>query len=186
MSTENLSTLHDIAMDLADEAKKLANTGNQLLAQRIYNKAFFLEKTFALAFPLDDDEFQLSRSVFLNSAANLALAAGKNEEAKALAERALQNKPHPAFEEELHSIINKSTEKSTSSTTVHITGTIVSADLLSNQIKVQDQQDQQVYIFDIKEIDLVELVKSYWATQVQIEAKFNNGFVLLNSIKKAA
>ena len=71
----NLEALHDIAMEFAEEANFAHKRGEAQTAKLFYQKAFNLEKTYALSFPTKP-AYLLSRAVFLRSAAYLAFNTG--------------------------------------------------------------------------------------------------------------
>lgn len=107
MSNQNqLSTLHDIAMEFVDEALFAQKRGDETTAQLFYQKAYNLERTYALSIPKKAD-YQLSRSIFLRSAATLALDCQKPSEANELAQLALEENPHPAIVAELEEVLAK-------------------------------------------------------------------------------
>jgi len=81
MNQPNLEALHDIAMEFAEEANFANKRGEKQVAKLFYQKAFNLEKTYALSFPATP-AYLLSRAVFLRSAAYLALNSGHAKEAK--------------------------------------------------------------------------------------------------------
>ena len=96
----NLEALHDIAMEFAEEANFAHKRGEAQTAKLFYQKAFNLEKTYALSFPIKP-AYLLSRAVFLRSAAYLALNSGYLKEATNLAKLGLDKTPHPDFIDEL-------------------------------------------------------------------------------------
>ncbi|MEZ4883708.1 MAG: hypothetical protein R3E32_03135 [Chitinophagales bacterium] len=65
-----LPTLHDIAMEFVDEAFFAPKRGDETTAQLFYQKAYNLERMYAFSI-LREESYQLSRSVFLRSAATL-------------------------------------------------------------------------------------------------------------------
>ena len=101
-----LAALHDIAMEFVDEAFFAQKRGDETTAQLFYQKAYNLERTYALSIPKEESH-QLSRSVFLRSAATLALDCQKPSEANELAQLALQDNPHPAIVPELQEVLAK-------------------------------------------------------------------------------
>lgn len=184
---ENLSYLHDLAMDYADEAQFALKKGNIKIADLLFEIAYDLEKQFALAFPLDDDDFQLSRSVFLRSAATLALDCKKPKEALELVQRAMNSKPHPAIVEELEDVKNKALEmQQKSPQLLNFTAKVVAFDTIMNEIKVQDVQNNNFYIVKFNKEGLSEVIQSYWTDPVNIKGNLNNGVIALEEIKKAA
>lgn len=102
----NLEALHDIAMEFAEEANFAHKREEIQTAKLFYQKAFNLEKTYALSFPTKP-AYQLSRAVFLRSAAYLALNSGYLKEAVNLAKLGLEKTPHPDFIEEFEAILKQ-------------------------------------------------------------------------------
>ncbi|MFK7905009.1 MAG: hypothetical protein AB8B69_07790 [Chitinophagales bacterium] len=104
--SNQLAALHDIAMEFVDEALFAQKRGDGTTAQLFYQKAYNLERTYALSIP-KEESYQLSRSVFLRSAATLALDCHKPSEANELATLALEDNPHPAIVPELEEVVAK-------------------------------------------------------------------------------
>ncbi|MGB0932032.1 MAG: hypothetical protein ACPGVB_14705 [Chitinophagales bacterium] len=112
MSNQNqLAALHDIAMEFVDEALFAQKRGDETTAQLFYQKAYNLERRYALSIP-KEESYQLSRSVFLRSAATLALDCDKLSEANELANLALEDNPHPAIVPELEEVVAKAQKAS--------------------------------------------------------------------------
>lgn len=105
MSSE-MSTMHQIAMEFVDEARIAYQRGEERTAKLFFEKAFYLEKVVALGVPIKE-EYQLTRSVFLRSAASLALDCSFQKEAIQLLQLALSTQPHPAIEPELEELLKK-------------------------------------------------------------------------------
>ena len=102
----SLEALHDMAMEFAEEANFAHQRGDAQIAKLFYQKAFNLEKTYALSFTIKP-AYLLSRAVFLRSAAYLALNSGYLKEAANLAKLGLEKTPHPDFIAEFEEIIKK-------------------------------------------------------------------------------
>lgn len=189
MTTKNqLSTLHDIAMEFADEARFAQKRGDYKTAKLFYTKAFMLEKQFALAIP-QTPPYALSRSVFLRSAANLALASGELSDAISIAETALHNNPNPAILPELNEVIEKAKQlqNNHSTNTIYITGKLVSADIPNREIKVEGTDHQQYYIISVPEGSITEVVKQFWEGMVNLKGVANEqGSIVLETIQEAA
>jgi len=187
MSQPNLEALHDIAMEFAEEANFAHKRGEKQIAKLFYQKAFNLEKTYALSFPAKP-VYLLSRAVFLRSAAYLAFNSGYLKEAANLAQLGLEKTPHPDFIEEFQNIIKQSkTPKKETQTEVSIQGILTFADLSKKQIKIKDSFSEQVYTIHVPHISLEELVLSYWAKSVFIKGIADNkGSIQLAEIKKVA
>ncbi len=187
MNRTDLSSLHDIAMEFAEEARFAINRGDKQTAKLFYQKAFNLEKRYALSFPAQP-QYALSSAVFLRSAAYLALNSGHIKEAKELANLGLIKIPHSDFIEEFRDILNEATFiNNKKRKELHIQGIFVSANLSNNQICIQDTTNHQIYIISVPNNKLEELVKSFWAKTVSIKGKANEkGQIQLKEIKKAA
>lgn len=186
MNQENLSTLHDIAMEFAEEAHFAKNRGEEKTAKLFYQKAFSLEKRYALSFPTESP-YQLSRAVFLRSAAHLALNSGYFQEAVKLAQLGLSN-THPDFIKEFQMILQKGkTNNNPQPSEIFIKGILILADLSTNQIKVKDQDSQRLYTIFVPNEHFEQLVLTFWAKPVSIKGKTNEqGEIQLEEIKKAA
>ena len=104
--TSELNTMHQMAMEFVDEARLAHQRGEERTARLLFEKAFYLEKVVALATPLQET-YRLTRSVFLRSAASLALDCGYDNEALQLIQLALSSQPHPAIEPELEGLLAK-------------------------------------------------------------------------------
>jgi len=124
-------------MEFVDEAQMAHRRGEARTARLFFEKAFHLEKVVALAVPTNEN-YQLTRSVFLRSAATLALDCGFRQEAIQLIQLALSSEPHPAIEPELQELlIRANQQESLAQTDTTITGRLVAADLPNHQIKLQ-------------------------------------------------
>jgi len=187
MNQPNLEALHDIAMEFAEEANFANKRGEKQVAKLFYQKAFNLEKTYALSFPATP-AYLLSRAVFLRSAAYLALNSGHAKEAVTLARLGLEKTPHPDFIEEFEKIIQQSqSKKKETKKEITIQGLLTSADLSNKQIKVKDKVSEQVYIIHVSNISLEELVHSFWAKSVFIKGITDKeGAIQLAEIKRVA
>jgi len=187
MNQPNLEALHDIAMEFAEEANFAHKRGEEQIAKLFYQKAFNLEKTYALTFPANP-VYLLSRAVFLRSAAYLALNSGYLKEAGNLAQLGLEKTPHPDFIEEFQKIIKQSKKlKKGNKEEITIQGILTFADLSTKQIKVKDSVSEQVYTIHVPNVSLEELVLSFWAKAVFIKGIADKkGAIQLAEIKKAA
>ncbi len=168
-----LSTLHDIAMEFVDEALFAQKRGDETTAQLFYQKAYSLERTYALSIP-KEATYQLSRSVFLRSAATLALDCQKPAEASELAQLALEDNPHTAIVTELEEVVAKA-EKAT---IVHTDSPLSSnnaentlaeeLEVTNSTISPQKTQQIQLTIQDEKEADLLmQLLEKFDSVSIQ-------------------
>lgn len=185
MKSSNLSALHDIAMEFAEEARFASKRGEEQTAKLFYQKAFSLEKTYALAFP-SAPQYLFSKAVLLRSAAHLAINSGYIQEAMEFAKLGLET--HPDFTQEFQAIIQEGkTSKKEVTEKVNIQGILIFADLSKQQIKIQTKEDNRLYTIFVPNSDLENLVLLYWAQPVMIKASANkNGQIQLDEIKKAA
>jgi len=183
----NLEALHDIAMEFAEEANFAHKRGEAQTAKLFYQKAFNLEKTYALSFPMKP-AYLLSRAVFLRSAAYLALNSGYLQEASNLAKLGLDKTPHPDFIDEFEEIIKqtKSPKKQTKKE-ITIQGILTFADLANKQIKIKDLDSEELYTIYVTNTSLEELVMSFWAKAVYIKGIADKkGVIQLAEIRRAA
>ena len=183
----NLEALHDIAMEFAEEANFAHKRGEAQTAKLFYQKAFNLEKTYALSIPTKP-AYLLSRAVFLRSAAYLALNSGYLKEAANLAKLGLDKTPHPDFIAEFEAIIKKAKSPRTEATKeITIRGILTFADLTNKQIKIKDLASEELYTIHVSNISLEELVMSFWAKAVYIKGVTDKkGVIQLAEIKRAA
>ena len=183
----NLEALHDIAMEFAEEASFAHKRGEVQTAKLFYQKAFNLEKTYALSFPTKPT-YLLSRAVFLRSAAYLALNSGYLKEAANLAKLGLGKTPHPDFIEEFQSLIKQAkSSKKEATKEINIQGILTFADLANKQIKIKDLATEQLYTIHVSNASLEELVLSFWAQAVYIKGIADKkGVIQLAEIRRAA
>jgi len=187
MNTTDFSALHDIAMEFAEEAHFAHKRGEEQTAKLFYQKAFNLEKNYALSFP-EKPAYLLSRAVFLRSAAYLALNSGNVKEAINLAKFGLENSPHPDFIKDFEAIIKKEKESSSNTTKeITISGMLTFADLSNNQIKIRETNSERVYTFLVTNSSLEELVLAFWAKTVAVKGIADkSGAIELAEIRRAA
>ena len=183
----NLEALHDIAMEFAEEANFAHKRGEVQTAKLFYQKAFNLEKTYALSFPTKP-AYLLSRAVFLRSAAYLALNSGYLKEAANLAKLGLEKTPHPDFIAEFEAILKQAKlPKKEAQKEINIRGTLIFADLANKQIKIKDLASEELYTIHVANISLEQLVMSFWAKAVSIKGIADKkGMIQLAEIKRAA
>lgn len=187
MNQTNLSAIHDIAMEFAEEAHFAHQRGEEQTAKLFYQKAFNLEKTYAMSFPAKP-AYLLSRAVFIRSAANLALNSGYLEEAINLAKLGLEKIPHPDFVKEFEDIIQKAkSHNKIIQKEIKIQGILTFADLSSKYIKVRDSNSERLYTIHVTNVPFEELVMSYWAKVVFVKGIADKkGIIQLKEIQQAA
>ena len=185
--TSELNTMHQMAMEFVDEARLAHQRGEERTARLFFEKAFHLEKVVALATPLQET-YRLTRSVFLRSAASLALDCGFNDEAIQLIQLALSSQPHPAIEPELEELLVKANAQEThqeAATTV--TGRLVAADLPNNQIKLQISDTMHLIAVFVPEDTFTKIIKEYWDNTVIVHGVTRpDGSIYLRDIHQAA
>ncbi|MCX7044439.1 MAG: hypothetical protein NTX50_02995 [Candidatus Sumerlaeota bacterium] len=105
-----LHTQHTKAMDLADEADLLRKSGLRDRAKAIYKNAFELERQVAEAL-IEDVAREPARSVFLRSAASLAIDCGLNRDAERMIAHALAGNPPDDIADELRNLFEQANFK---------------------------------------------------------------------------
>ena len=185
--TSEVSTMHQMAMEFVDEARLAHQRGEERTARLFFEKAFYLEKLVALAVPAQET-YRLTRSVFLRSAAALALDCGFNNEAVQLIQLALSSQPHPAIQPELEELLVKAKQNEFNrDTTTTVTGRLVAADLPSNQIKLQISDSNNLITIFVPEDTFTKIVKEYWDNLVIVHGKTRpDGTIFLQDIQQAA
>ncbi|MEM6696970.1 MAG: hypothetical protein AAF599_01140, partial [Bacteroidota bacterium] len=129
-----------------------------------------------------------TRSVFLRSAATLAIDSRFYQEAIDLTNLALKTNPHPALRFEIEELAEIATTKQANQQKIkNIKGKLVAVDLPSLQIKVQ-VIDSQIFIpIRVSEQLLVEIVQQYWNKVIIVQGvTHSDGFTELKEIKHAA
>ncbi|MCB0561857.1 MAG: hypothetical protein H6573_35335 [Lewinellaceae bacterium] len=185
--TSELNTMHQIAMEFVDEARSAHQRGEERTARLFFEKAFRLEKVVALAAPMQET-YRLTRSVFLRSAASLALDCGLDNEAIQLLQLALSSQPHPAIEPELEELLVKVNAREThqeAATTV--TGRLVGADLPNHQIKLQISDSMHLIAVFVPKDNFTKIIKEYWDNTVIVHGVMRpDGSIYLRDIQQAA
>lgn len=183
------NTLHDLAVEFTFEAERAQKRGDIVQAKKFFEKAFQLEKEFALVIPKGNPELQLTRTIIFRSAAWLALESGNLDEAKTLVNQILNENPHPSVIEELKGILKEIINRTPSKEVqkLDITGTLVSADIPYNQIKIQEEKSKKFFAVIVPANEIVEIAKSFLAEKVLINGQSkSDGLILLQKIKKVA
>ena len=185
--TDYLFELHTAAMDFMDDAASAQKKGDIVTAQKYWEKAWTLEHSYALAIP-NKQEFQLTRSILFRSAGWLAIECGKYQEAINLMVKILAERPHPDVVVQLEEIYTEATKrkKKEKEQNFELTGTLISADILFNQIKIQEEKSKAIYVFLVSTKSISKMVKSFWAEKVVAKGKSRqDGFINLENIRKA-
>ena len=99
MNTTDHSALHNVAMELANEALALRRQ-----AKHLFEQAFEHEAAAARCHA-DRHDYEPTRSVLYRSAATLACDCGKLDEAERLAHEGLAGNPPKGIAEELRSVL---------------------------------------------------------------------------------
>lgn len=182
--TSEINTIHQIAMEFVDEARMAHRRGDDRTARLFFEKAFHLEKVVALAVPVKE-KYQLTRSVFLRSAASLALDCDFRTEAIQLIQLALSTEPHPAIEPELLELLASASQKEANQDiTTTITGRLVAADLPNHQIKLQIADTTHLITVFVPEDAFTQIVKKYWDNVVVVQGETRpDGSIYLQAIR---
>lgn len=183
-----LTIMHDVAMEFVDEAGFALKRGDINMAKLFYQKAYLLEQKFALAIP-KDTKFQLSRSIFIRSAATLAFNSGFYKEAEKLATLGLSTSPHLAIKKELEEVLSNTldVQKKKHSKISHITGKIMGVDVPAKTVKLLLNNKQQYFEVVATEEKIHEIVKLFWGSSVEIEGETTEkGVFLLGKIRGIA
>ena len=186
---ENQSSIKNMSEEFAIEAEMAEKRGDLKTARLFYQKAFFIEKENLNETP-KGERYQLTRSIYANNTVHYAYFAGLYAEAIQIAENFLSNASHEAVAPDLKSILKKAKtaleNKSTSSET-KITGTLIGADLPSGTFKLLGKKDNQYYGIQTSKEEIVEIVKNFWAKQVEvIGKKIQDGTINLEKIELVA
>lgn len=185
----NIQTLHNKAMDYAEDALLSKRRGNDEIAQSFYEKAFPLEKEAAFSIKATNENDRLYKSILLRSAASLALNAGCIWEAQHIFDLALKENLDSYLKQdykELASDLKKHLKSSSSIPSITITGKIIAIDTYVNEIKIQPNTDGLSIKVLVPKDTIDDIIPIYWAHNVIIEGKAQNGIIFLETIRKAA
>lgn len=186
--TDYLFELHTAAMDFMDDAESARKKGDIVAAHKYSEKAWNLERSYALAIP-NEPAFQLTRSILFRSAGWLAIDCGKYEEAMNLMKKILADDPHPDVVAQLEAVYAEAVKrtKKQKGGDFELIGTLVSADIPFNQIKIQEEKSEAIYVFLVSTKSITEMVKTFWAEKVIANGKSRkDGFIRLENIRKAS
>ena len=189
MTNKAIYSLHNKAIEFADEGLLAQKRGENAVAQSFFQKAFLLEKEAALA-TVFNKENQLFYSILYRSAATLALDCGNIWEAEFLVNAALSKKVSKIIQEQLTDLKQKIAAKKNdfiNQSTVELIGIIIGADTPNSEIKLLDSKDNLSYKIFVPQNQLHQIVQSFWAKQVLISGKKDKrGIVFLEQIKQVA
>lgn len=183
-----LFELHTAAMDFMDDAEQSRKKGDIPLANTYWEKAWWLERSYALAIP-NEPSFQLARSITFRSAVSLAIESGKYQEAIDFAEKILTEAPHPAVVLDIKALLKTAKEQKSKqhSRNLELIGRLISADILFNQIKIEEEDSKTIYAILVTNQLLNDIVKSLWAEKVVVVGVADSkGVIRLEDIRKAA
>lgn len=185
--TDYLFELHTAAMDFMDDAESARKKGDLVAAHKYWEKAWTLERSYALAIP-NEPAFQLTRSILFRSAGWLAIECGKYTEAIDLMTKILADNPHPDIVTQLEEVLAEAAKrkKNKKGQNFELTGTLISADIPFNQIKIQDEKSKAIYVFFVSAKSISDMVKTFWAEKVVANGKSRkDGIFRLENIRKA-
>ncbi len=175
--------LHDKAMEFVDEAQLAKMEGNIEAYEAFLEKAFMLEKEAALKTPTGD-ETKLTRYLYLRSAAYLAFDTGRSLDAIQLTLMGLSGAPPAYVAQQLKDLKAKLQLKNTP---FQLVGLFIQADAKDNMITVVDESSQQIYLIQVPNEKIRDVVRNYWSARVAIQAKMTSkGSILLEKISAAA
>lgn len=183
-----LFELHTAAMDFMDDAEKAKQKGDLLAANTYWEKAWWLERSYALAIPNEAD-FQLTRSIVFRSAAWLAIEAEKYQEAIDFLEKILAENPHPSLLTDLKEVLNTAIQQKEQHVIqkLELKGTLISADIPFNQIKIEEEKSKTIYAILVVDKIINDIVKTLWAEKVIVSGTSQQkGLIRLENIRKAA
>lgn len=189
MANKAIYSLHNKAIEFADEGLLAKKRGESDVAQSFFQKAFLLEKEAALA-TIPNKENQLFHSILYRSAATLALDCGNIWEAEFLVNTALTHKISAGIKEQLIDLRKKIIARKKyfiSQTDIELIGIIIGADTPNSEIKLLDNKDNLFYKIFVPQNQIHQIVQSFWAKQVLISGKKDKrGIVFLEQIKQVA
>jgi hypothetical protein len=110
MVKEEVTKIHNEAMDFAEDAIVAKRRGNMGKYQELIRKAFELEKQAANLLAIEY-EYEPSRSILYRSAAGLALECDEFREAEKLASAGLAGDPPTDILKELREVLEQTWQK---------------------------------------------------------------------------
>lgn len=189
MTNQAIYSLHNKAIEFADEGLLAQKRGDADVAQSFFQKAFLLEKEAALATILNEEN-KLFYAILYRSAATLALDCGNIWEAEFLVNTALTQEISAGIKKQLIDLKQKIIHRKKdfiSQANIELVGVIIGADTPNSEIKLLDNKDKLFYKIFVPQNQIHQIVQSFWAKQVQISGKKDKrGIVFLEQIKQVA
>lgn len=187
-----VTVLHNKAMEFADEALLARMEGNAEAAFRFFEKALSLEKEAAHAVESSAAD-PAPRYILIRSAASLAVQSGNFQEAQELIDWGLAGDPPDFIQQELAELAAtlhamQSTRVQTGKENdLELIGIITDANASKSQITVRDIKSDRLYTLRVPQALMNEIVRSYWADTVRIQARQQaSGSIVLSQIGRAA
>lgn len=181
---------HQLAMDMAAYGDVAKAKGLVQDAKYFYKKAFVLENEAALKYPKELDE--LTKFIWLRSAAALAYKAGLFKESECLIELCRSENPPTWIEKELADILTliataKKTPLALKKKSFHFSGFFKDVNSQKNEIIIEDKKQNQSFAVIVPRLILVDIIRQYLAQQIHITAhQTPHGIFVLENIQTAA
>ena len=181
---------HQLAMDMAAYGDVAKAKGLAQDAKDFYKKAFALENEAALKFPKEVDE--LTKFVWLRSAATLAFKAGLFKESEYLIELCRSENPPDWIEQELKDILEliaktKDTSNLKTKKSLQLSGIFKEVNSQKNEIIIEDKAQNQSFSVIVPRPVLIDIIRQYLAQQIHIIAhQTPHGIFVLDKIRAAA
>lgn len=186
----NILSIHEKAMDFAQEALLMQRRGHQDAAQWLHEIAFNLEKKAALEASKNNFGDELFRSILFRSAATLAADCGFWSETWMLSVQGLNEAPPPNLAKELEDLKHKASQNLNpkgSQKSITVEGIIAKVDLKIGELEVNDPAQNDSYTVLAPADRINEIVAAFWAKKVIIEGQAGQqGVIFLDNIRLAA
>lgn len=179
-----VTILHQKAMEFADEARLAKMEGKKNVAQGFFEKAYALEVEAVQKLESDDE----SKGILARSAAALAIDAKRFDAAYQLLYSTKRYALPAYLFDEIQQLEESLATYFTAGEMIEIKGKITYANADKNLIKIQVTEGNDMsYTIFIPDNQINEIVKSYWADTVIINGKKDAaGIIMLSKIDKAA
>jgi hypothetical protein len=181
-----VTILHQKAMEFADEARLALMEGKAETAQSFFEKAYNLEREAVEKFDYED---VTGKAILTRSAAALAIEAKFFEPAQYLLSN-IKNYTLPKYLSDEIKMLEEELKKYTvvNEKWIQITGILTYANAENNEIKIQQIENNSITYTIIVPHDLInEIVKLYWADSVIVKGKReDSGLIRMSKIDKAA
>jgi hypothetical protein len=181
-----VTILHQKAMEFADEARLALMEGKAEIAQSFFEKAYNLEREAVEKFDYEDIT---GKAILIRSAAALAIEAKFFEPAQYLLSNIKNYRLPKYLSDEVEMLENELKKYIVANEKwIQITGILTYANAENNEIKIQQIENNSITYTIIVPHDLInEIVKLYWADSVIIKGKREgSGAIKMSKIDKAA